>query len=190
MISSMAPEFTYRFYGEHALSGERHTRAALRRWWLRVFRIFPDPTFEVREVIVSGWPWSTRVATSVIVRAPLPDGSRYENVIHQFLHMRWARITKIRTLEDTVTLQRALDVVAASGNEEAHAPPITDDGYELTGWHGHGTVAAHPAYCLRGRIIRRIFPRKCQSDQLRPGADPELAEHLAEVMVDRAGADK
>jgi hypothetical protein len=67
------------------------------------------------------------VATSVIVSAPLPDGSRYENVVHQFLHMRWARITEIRTLEDTVTLQRALDLVAASGNEEAHAPPITDD---------------------------------------------------------------
>jgi Erythromycin esterase len=31
----------------------------------------------------------TRIATSVIVTAPLPDGSRYENIIHQFLHMRW-----------------------------------------------------------------------------------------------------
>jgi hypothetical protein len=46
--------------------------------------------------------------------------------------MRWARITEIRTLEDTVTLQRALDAVAASGNEEAHAPPITDESAAAT----------------------------------------------------------
>jgi ketosteroid isomerase-like protein len=132
MISSMAPEFTYRFYGDHAISGERHTCAALRMWWQRIFRILPDPRFEVQEVIVSGWPWNTRVAASVVVSAPLPDGSRYENIIHQFLHLRWARITEIRTLEDTVRLQRALDVVAASGNEEAHAPPITDESAAAT----------------------------------------------------------
>jgi ketosteroid isomerase-like protein len=132
MVSSMAPEFTYRFYGDHALSGERHTHAALRMWWQRSFRILPDARFDVQEVIVSGWPWNTRIATSVIVTAPLPDGSRYENIIHQFLHMRWARITEIRTLEDTVRLQRALDVVAASGNEEAHAPPITDESAAAT----------------------------------------------------------
>ncbi|MEK8104219.1 hypothetical protein NKG94_02030 [Micromonospora sp. M12] len=47
--------------------------------------------------------------------------------MNQILHMRWGKITKIRTLEDTVTLQRALDVVAAAGNAEAHAPPITDE---------------------------------------------------------------
>jgi ketosteroid isomerase-like protein len=101
-------------------------------WWQRSFRIFPDARFEVQEVIVSGWPWNTRIATSVIVTAPLPDGSRYENIIHQFLRMRWARITDIRTLEDTVRLQRALDVVAASGNHEAHAPPITDESAAAT----------------------------------------------------------
>jgi hypothetical protein len=26
MVASIAPEFIYRFYGEHALSGERRTR--------------------------------------------------------------------------------------------------------------------------------------------------------------------
>lgn len=33
MVATMAPSFTYRFYGEHALSGERHTALALRQWW-------------------------------------------------------------------------------------------------------------------------------------------------------------
>jgi ketosteroid isomerase-like protein len=127
MVRGMAPEFTYRFYGDHALSGERHTREALRRWWERIFRLLPHPTFDVRDVVVAGWPWATTVATAVIVSADLPDGSRYENVVHQFVRMRWGKVTEVRTLEDTVVLQRALDVVAAAGNAEAHAAPITDD---------------------------------------------------------------
>jgi hypothetical protein len=36
------------------------------------------------------------------------------------------RITKIHTLEDTATLQAALDKLAAAGISEAHADPVTD----------------------------------------------------------------
>ena len=53
MLDGMAPEFRYRFYGEHALSGERQTLHALRRWWERSVRLFPNPTFEVEEVVVA-----------------------------------------------------------------------------------------------------------------------------------------
>ncbi|TWF97305.1 nuclear transport factor 2 family protein [Kitasatospora viridis] len=126
MVDSLAPQFSYTFYGEHALSGERHTHAAMRLWWERIDRVMPGPRFEVQDIVVAGWPWNTTVATSVRVRTPLPDGSYYENVVNQFMKMRWARIYEVRTLEDTVVLQRALDVVAASGIEEAHAAPITD----------------------------------------------------------------
>jgi hypothetical protein len=42
------------------------------------------------------------------------------------MYLKWGRITEIHTLEDTVVLQRALDRIAASGNAEAHAEPITD----------------------------------------------------------------
>jgi ketosteroid isomerase-like protein len=115
----MASRFIYRFYGDHALSGERHTLQTLRLWCERA-------QFHVDEVIVSGWPWSTRIATRVSVTAPLPDGSRYENVFMQFIRMRWTRITEVHTLEDTVVLQRALDTIAACGIPEAHAAPITD----------------------------------------------------------------
>ena len=76
MVAGMAPAFTYRFYGDHALSGERHTR--------------------------------------------------YQNVVHQFLRIRWGKITEVRTLEDTAVLQKTLDRLAAAGYAEAHAAPITD----------------------------------------------------------------
>lgn len=126
MVAGMAPTFTYRFYGDHALSGERHTAAALRLWWQRIDRLLPGTTFDVDDVLVAGWPWATRVATSVTVNAGLPDGTRYQNVITQFIRMRWGKITEVRTLEDTVVLQRALDALAAAGVAEAHADPITD----------------------------------------------------------------
>ncbi|MEU3524793.1 nuclear transport factor 2 family protein [Streptomyces sp. NPDC038707] len=126
MVDTLAPKFTYVFYGEHALSGERHTREAMSLWWERVFRLIPDARFEPLEIIISGGPWLTKVATRVKIGGPLPDGTRYDNVMTQFLYLKWGRITEIHTLEDTVVLQRALDAIAASGNAEAHAAPITD----------------------------------------------------------------
>lgn len=35
MIKAMAPEFTYVFYGNSAMSGERHTVETVRQWWQR-----------------------------------------------------------------------------------------------------------------------------------------------------------
>ncbi|MGA3221159.1 MAG: nuclear transport factor 2 family protein [Acidimicrobiales bacterium] len=120
------PRFSYRFYGEHALSGERHTLDGLRRWWERSVELFPHPTFEVQEVIVASSPWATRIATRVRISSSLRDGYPYDNVFMQNMRMRWGRITEIHTLEDNVVLTRALDHIAESGNLEAHAPPITD----------------------------------------------------------------
>jgi ketosteroid isomerase-like protein len=126
MVAGMAPSFTYRFYGDHALSGERHTHESLRRWWERCFRLLPNTRFDVQDVLVAGWPWDTRVATAVTVDVGVVDGSRYQNVVHQFLRMKWGKITEVRTLEDTAVLSRTLDRLAAAGYPEAHAAPITD----------------------------------------------------------------
>jgi len=124
MVAGMAPSFTYRFYGDHALSGERGTHEALRRWWERCFRLLPDTGFEVQDILVSGWPWNTRVATAVTVHVGVVDGTRYDNIVHQFLRIRWGRITEVRTLEDTAVLEKTLDRLAAAGYAEAHAEPI------------------------------------------------------------------
>lgn len=126
MISGMAPVFSYRFYGDHALGGERHSPAGLRLWWQRIHRLLPNLVFQVDDVLVAGWPWATRIATRLSVDVELPDGSRYQNVVMQFLQMRWGKITEIRTLEDTLLLKNALDGLAAQGVSEATAAPLTD----------------------------------------------------------------
>jgi ketosteroid isomerase-like protein len=130
MIGGMANRFSYRFYGESALSGERHTVEGLRRWWGRCFRLLPNATFDIEDVFVSGGPWATRIATRVRVHVPLPDGSRYDNVFMQNIRMRWAKITEIHTLEDTAVLRRYLDRLAELGVAEAHSAPITDNDAE------------------------------------------------------------
>jgi predicted ester cyclase len=75
MLTGMAPQFSYRFYGSSALSGERHTIDGLRRWWERSTKLLPNPEFQVEQVIVSGWPWATRIATRVRVHAVRPAGT-------------------------------------------------------------------------------------------------------------------
>ena len=127
MVGSLAPDFTYRFYGDHALGGKRRTPEAMRAWWQRVFRLLPGAKFEVRDVLVAGWPWHTRVATDLIVRCTLPDGTPYHNVVNQFVRLRWGRVVEVRTLEDTQKLERALQTLAAYGIEDAEASQITDE---------------------------------------------------------------
>jgi ketosteroid isomerase-like protein len=132
MIKAMAPRFTYIFYGNSALSGERHSVEAVRQWWQRSFRLMPSATFDVLDVIVSGGPWNTSIATAVAVHATLADGSSYDNVFNQFMHMKWGRVTEIRTLENTEVLQQAMDLLAAAGYAEAHAAPIGDASHSET----------------------------------------------------------
>ena len=64
----------------------------------------PSATFEVLDIIVSGGPWNTSIATAVAVHGTLADGSSYDNVFNQFMHMKWGRVTEIRTLENTEVL--------------------------------------------------------------------------------------
>lgn len=127
MLKGLASEFDYVMYGDHALGGRRTTVASMRLWWQRAFRLMPEIKFDLDEVIVAGWPWNTRIATTETVHGPLPDGSHYVNHVHQLFHMKWGRVTRIRTSEDTQALVKALNVLAASGLEEAHAAPITDE---------------------------------------------------------------
>ncbi|OUE29924.1 hypothetical protein BFL35_12760 [Clavibacter michiganensis] len=59
------------------------------------------------------------------VTGPLPNGETYVNTVFQFMTLRWGAVTDVETVEDLQVLAHALDVVAASGNAEAAAPPIT-----------------------------------------------------------------
>lgn len=126
MVAGLAPVFEYRFHGKHALAGRRTSRETMIRWWQRVLRLLPGMRFDIKDVLVNGGPWRTRVAVRSLVRGELPGGQRYENTVFQFITMVWGNVVAVETLEDLEVLERALRVVADSGNLEALADPIED----------------------------------------------------------------
>jgi ketosteroid isomerase-like protein len=125
VLDQFAPGFEYTFVGDHALGGTRHSREAMTGWFERIFELFPGIRFEVADVLVKGWPWRTRAVVLVDVRTEVA-GEPYRNEVAQTIDLRWGRITRIRTLEDTQKLAGALDRLAAAGVHEAQLAAIED----------------------------------------------------------------
>ena len=94
----------FSFAGTHALGGARRGVAQVREWFEQLFRLFPGIRFDVRQVLVAGWPWDTRVATHFAVSAPRADGSVYHNDGVQLVRLRWGRIVEDHVYEDTQLL--------------------------------------------------------------------------------------
>jgi ketosteroid isomerase-like protein len=127
VLRAFAPRFEHSFLGEgHALSGSRHTLAATRRWYERLYRLLPDIRFEVLRVLVSGGPWNTLILAEWNETNSGTDGVRTSNRGLHVLHLRWGRATLLAICPDAVGLTATLDRLAISGNAEAHATPIVD----------------------------------------------------------------
>ena len=124
MLDTLADPFVYVVHGTHALGGRRTSKDAVRLWWEQVFRLLPGIRFDVQEVVISGCPWNMRVAVRSLVSGELPNGELYSNTAFQFMNLRWGRITRIETMEDTQLLEQALRVVAESGCVKALEPPV------------------------------------------------------------------
>jgi ketosteroid isomerase-like protein len=125
VLDQFAPALEYSFAGDHALGGTRHSRETMTGWFERLFELFPGIRFEVADVLVKGWPWRTRAVVLVGVRTNVA-GEPYRNEVAQTIELRWGRITRIRTLEDTQKLAGALQRLAETGVEEAELAPIED----------------------------------------------------------------
>ena len=125
ILRSFAPEFEYAFVGDTPLGGTRRTLAGADQWFRRVFELFPDAQFEVRDLLAEGWPWNTRAAASVVVRATVAQRP-YVNEFCQFARLRWGRVTRLRTVEDTQRMIEACRLLAGEGIAAASAPPIED----------------------------------------------------------------
>jgi ketosteroid isomerase-like protein len=126
VTANLASEFTYEFHGDTAIGGVRRRRETVDAWFERVFRVLPDARFELRDVVVGGPPWNTRVAIHASIAGNLADGTPYSNVFQQRVVVRWAKVRSIETIEDTQKLDRAMRALAASGFEEAVAAPLVD----------------------------------------------------------------
>ncbi len=125
-LAQFPPRIYHFFPGDHALGGVRRTREGMRRWFERLYAIFPGLHFEIRGVLVRGWPWRTTIAIEWTDRATLPDGSRYENEGVHIMQMRWGRVVAFRPYLDTQLVADACERAARAGVSEAMARPIED----------------------------------------------------------------
>ena len=125
LLDRCAPDMTHTFAGAHALGGTRHSRRALRRWLERLFRLFPELTFTIRDMMATGPPWNTRLAIAWGDQGVAADGIDYENEGIHRLRLEWGRLVELHAKLDTQHLARTLDRMAAAGIDEAAADPIT-----------------------------------------------------------------
>ncbi len=102
-----AESMQFTFVGATPLGASFQGRDQFKRWLEAVFVRFPDIAFTVRDVVVSGWPWHTRVAVRLGITATLVDGTRYENDAVQWITLRWGRMLDDWVLEDTLALEQA-----------------------------------------------------------------------------------
>ena len=114
----------HRFAGDSPLGGERHDRDAVRQWFERLHRLFPELAFTVRTVGVTGPAWDLRIAVEWSADVRPAVGERYVNVGAHVLRVRRGRVVCLHAYEDSEAVARACAAMAAAGVAEAAAPPI------------------------------------------------------------------
>jgi ketosteroid isomerase-like protein len=126
VLAGIAPDITHTFGGSHALGGTRHSVAAMRRWFQRLYVLSPKLSFTIHAVVSSGWPWNTVIAVEWTDTAEPADGSRYVNHGVHFIRMRWGKVYGLHAYLDTQATAALCQRLAACGIAEASLSPIED----------------------------------------------------------------
>ncbi len=126
ILKQFAPRFQHVFAGQHALSGARHTPRSNRAWYRRLAVLFPDLRFEIKHVVVRGWPWDTLATIEWRDHFTLRDGQRLSNEGVHVFRLRWGRVVALHIYCDTQKLETVCGLLAQQGVSEAAAGPIID----------------------------------------------------------------
>jgi ketosteroid isomerase-like protein len=126
LLAFEAPDLLFEYPGEHSLGSTLVDIDAVRQWYQRFFRFFPDIEFTLRNVLMKGGPWKTTVVVEWDAKATMPDGQAYDNQGIHILVIKWGKATGIRVHLDTQKKAAKLQSLAEHGVEEAAAPPIKD----------------------------------------------------------------
>src|SRR5918993_3855215 len=126
LLEQTAPSVLHVFPGDHALGGMRYTRDSLRRWFERLFLLFPELHFEIKEVAVRGLPWNATVMVQWENRGSARDGQSYANQGAHVLRLRWGRVIYLHEYLDSQRVAAVCRRLARQGVSEAAAKPLTD----------------------------------------------------------------
>jgi len=125
-LAGMDPRLEHYFAGTHAIGGTRHSTAALRRWFERVYRLLPDLSFKVERIAVRGWPWNTTATAEWRSTATSASGEPYVNDGVHIVRLRLGKIVSMHIYLDTEVLADACRRMADRGIVEAAAAAIED----------------------------------------------------------------
>ncbi len=125
ILDGLAGNVHHVYAGANAIGGERNSLRDVRRWFERVYRLFPSFHEEVREILVRGWPWNTVVAVQWIAthHSQILDETLEVHGVH-VVRFRWGKVTELQAYPDTEKFSAILARLATAGVEEAAAPPI------------------------------------------------------------------
>ena len=126
LLKDFSPQLEHIFPGNHSLGGKRHTLEGMRRWFKRLFFLFPELHFNVKEIVVRGWPWDTLIAVEWMDEGKTLSGEPYSNYGTHFMRLKWGRLVSLHAYLDTQVLEEALSRMARQGIENASAAPIED----------------------------------------------------------------
>ena len=118
--------FEHKFPGNHCLGGTRHTVDGMRRWFRRLFVLFPRLEFEIKNIFVKGGPVNTLVAVEWIDRGITRDDKPYDNCGTHILRLQWGRLVSIHVYLDSQKIAQECQRMTQQGIAEAAAPPIED----------------------------------------------------------------
>ena len=124
LLADCAPNIRHQFGGNHAISGVRHDREALSRWFGRLKRVLPNLNLSVTDVWVKGWPHNTTAIIRWEALATLLNGSPYRNRGVHVIRLRWGKVVDIDAHEDSQAVMNGLSIQAKHGVAEAAAEPI------------------------------------------------------------------
>jgi hypothetical protein len=95
MMMAAAPDVTFNFPGSNSFAASLAGRESLQGWLARFTAL--SPTFDIRDIAVSGPPWNMTVA----VRFHDAIGADYENEGVEWLRIRWGRVRSLEVFLDT-----------------------------------------------------------------------------------------
>lgn len=125
VLAGFAPTFAHFFLGDHALGGTRTDLGKVRAWYLRLYRLLPDISFELKAIRVSGPPWNTLVAVDWVETNSAGGVRTFTPGVH-VVRLEWGKMTWLGIYPDTTGLVATLQRLSAAGVMEATAHRIED----------------------------------------------------------------
>jgi ketosteroid isomerase-like protein len=124
IFASLAPKFEHWFIGDHALSGLRTSLLVTRKWYERLYRIFPNIHFDLHNIVVQGAPWDTTVTVEWDDSYILLNGEKRWNCGAHIIHFKWAKADSIRIYCDTKLLLDNMAIQSQGGVADVSMPPL------------------------------------------------------------------